>query len=1742
MQNFTLGKKGISMLFFTFFLLIGSSPTFGQECTVAGNFPPSQEFCYLETINDLDTDGLSVFQTSDTTNDTQSIPGDELLTDGAIYWVNSPLGDCRSPLTVVVNNAPRPANIITNSVVSGFEFTTCTPATFNSDDLADLFEAQTDYSIEVYATEESTIPLDGVTLNNGDSYFVGQVPDATENASTDTCPSFRVAVGFNPNQIEGPTAEAEQTFCEDATVADLVAEGTYDDTQAIRWYRSQTANTPLSDDTQLISGQSYFAAQVVNERGSITPPCETPAIDRAEVTVTLVTFDAGPDSLGSEICKADLDARIAGPETGDAILLSFIDEINFDYESVSFNPTAQSIYNSYLGTPYQKFTTTATFTTAEGCEDDVVIDFTVLESYNAGQDGSVTLSLSDSPVNLFDYLGGTPDTGGTWSPGNTDGSFDPSTDPAGVYTYSVGSGDCQDTATITVTIEECNIAGADHSIEVCNTDIAQMFPGVSSVRAFYLNLLDDGVPTDGTFSPTINELVNRYNSGDQIGDFVTTYTVGSGDCIDSTVLTLTILPVVPANAGTIEDVTVDCNNEELIVLASLPNESGNTGGTFTGEGVTNGTFDPSVGPGTYTITYTVDDTAVCVTPGTSDETTFTITVQSTFDLGAPIVMEMCITEVEAMLVNPQLAIDLFNDAVAERTNGDLTGEFTPSTETIAGQIAAFLSDPIPTKTFETTYSVSTECGDDSVLISLTINDVTEATTGDIADFQVCAADSTINLFDRLTDDNTPGGTFSTEDGEIVDGLFNISEIGEYNITYTVSEDQADACVEGTASTEFTLTIEQSGDAGQDGSVTLSLSDSPVNLFDYLGGTPDTGGTWSPGNTDGSFDPSTDPAGVYTYSVGSGDCQDTATITVTIEECNIAGADHSIEVCNTDIAQMFPGVSSVRAFYLNLLDDGVPTDGTFSPTINELVNRYNSGDQIGDFVTTYTVGSGDCIDSTVLTLTILPVVPANAGTIEDVTVDCNNEELIVLASLPNESGNTGGTFTGEGVTNGTFDPSVGPGTYTITYTVDDTAVCVTPGTSDETTFTITVQSTFDLGAPIVMEMCITEVEAMLVNPQLAIDLFNDAVAERTNGDLTGEFTPSTETIAGQIAAFLSDPIPTKTFETTYSVSTECGDDSVLISLTINDVTEATTGDIADFQVCAADSTINLFDRLTDDNTPGGTFSTEDGEIVDGLFNISEIGEYNITYTVSEDQADACVEGTASTEFTITVVEGEDAGQDGSIEVCNADVRNLSTTAVRNLYLSLLDDGVPTNGTFNPTISELINQYNIVSNYGDFTTTYTLGEGDCADSAVLTVTVIEANDAGADMNLTFCSTEGPVNLFNFLSPYATTNGTFEGLTDGIFDPSSATIGENVIIYEVEDDESVCSTGNFTATFTITVLEPEVANAGGNQTPPAYCVTDDQDIALVSLLEEGANPFGSFEIDGDVITSVNPAELGVGEFVITYSIDENDCAIGTDSSTITITVVATPDAPVADANQSFCLIDNPTVADITVTGENVIIYEDEALTQEASATDPLANDAVYYAVSTTGDNGCNSEAVMINISLSDGTAPTLQTEGNEFCRSDNPTIQDLIANLNGSGIQIYPTSTGGTALATSTALVNGTTYFASGTDAGCESSERTAIQVEVAFCGIPEAFSPNGDNINDRFVIPDIAIDFPNYTIEIFNRWGNVVFKGNSSTGDWDGVSNQSGTLGDNVLAAGVYFYILNYNDGQTAPIQGKVYLSR
>ena len=53
------------------------------------------------------------------------------------------------------------------------------------------------------------------------------------------------------------------------------------------------------------------------------------------------------------------------------------------------------------------------------------------------------------------------------------------------------------------------------------------------------------------------------------------------------------------------------------------------------------------------------------------------------------------------------------------------------------------------------------------------------------------------------------------------------------------------------------------------------------------------------------------------------------------------------------------------------------------------------------------------------------------------------------------------------------------------------------------------------------------------------------------------------------------------------------------------------------------------------------------------------------------------------------------------------------------------------------------------------------------------------------------------------------------------------------------------------------------------------------------------------------------------------------------------------------------------------------------------------------------------------------------------------------------------------------------------------------------IPEGFSPNGDGINDYFVIK--GADKYVINLQVFNRWGNKVYESQHYINNWDGLSN-------------------------------------
>lgn len=90
-------------------------------------------------------------------------------------------------------------------------------------------------------------------------------------------------------------------------------------------------------------------------------------------------------------------------------------------------------------------------------------------------------------------------------------------------------------------------------------------------------------------------------------------------------------------------------------------------------------------------------------------------------------------------------------------------------------------------------------------------------------------------------------------------------------------------------------------------------------------------------------------------------------------------------------------------------------------------------------------------------------------------------------------------------------------------------------------------------------------------------------------------------------------------------------------------------------------------------------------------------------------------------------------------------------------------------------------------------------------------------------------------------------------------------------------------------------------------------------------------------------------------------------------------------------------------------------------------------------------------------------------------------------------------------------------------CGAQGMFTVFVEACDTEIPNVFSPNGDTKNDFFRIPGIE-GFPNSKLEIYNRWGNVIYQSNDYGGGWDGRINNE------PVADGTYYYILRRSDGE------------
>lgn len=232
--------------------------------------------------------------------------------------------------------------------------------------------------------------------------------------------------------------------------------------EAWRFTPNGTANYSVSwydEDNQLIgTGLSVEVCpdQTTTYTGEVVyEHCDGTVVSATdEITVSIVTDLELEVASAAVSCPTVCDGSITVTVINGEAPFTF-NIGSGDQSTGSFNDLCAGIYDIEV-------------TDANNCSLVVTVEVEAPPSTNPGLDGAIAVCEDDGPINLFEQLGGNPDSGGEWfdpSMTPTDQILDPATAESGDYTYQIGDGDCIATAIVQVTISP--VETTTENVTVC---------------------------------------------------------------------------------------------------------------------------------------------------------------------------------------------------------------------------------------------------------------------------------------------------------------------------------------------------------------------------------------------------------------------------------------------------------------------------------------------------------------------------------------------------------------------------------------------------------------------------------------------------------------------------------------------------------------------------------------------------------------------------------------------------------------------------------------------------------------------------------------------------------------------------------------------------------------------------------------------------------------------------------------------------------------------------------------------------------------------------------------------------------------------------------------------------------------------------------------------------------------------------------------------------------------------------
>lgn len=620
--------------------------------------------------------------------------------------------------------------------------------------------------------------------------------------------------------------------------------------------------------------------------------------------------------------------------------------------------------------------------------------------------------------------------------------------------------------------------------------------------------------------------------------------------------------------------------------------------------------------------------------------------------------------------------------------------------------------------------------------------------------------------------------------------------------------------------------------------------------------------------------------------------------------------------------------------------------------------------------------------------------------------------------------------------------------------------------------------------------------------------------------TYDWMPATGLSAANVANPMATPAATTTYTLHVTDANGC-EGEAMVTVTINNGPVADAG--MNVSVCSgADVVLGGSPTSAGGNPPysyswapaTGLSSTTSPNPTFSSANMTSL-PVPFSFTVTVTDANGC---TSTDVVTVSVEPGVIVNAGADAEICSGDDVKIGGAAVATngvppyQYSWGPSVGLTTPNVANPTVSPTSSTI--------YTVTVTDDRG-CVGSDEVTVMVnpLPVAEAGPDQTIcdgTVTPIGGLPTANNGTAPYVYSWLPYIGLNnDSIANPLAGPNQQTTFTLTVVDAKG-CMDKDVVTVF---VVENPIANAGVDK---EICKGESIQIGARPAASNGTAPYlykwtPALTLNSDVDENPIANPLVTTQYVLTVY-DANNC-MSVDSMEVVVNDL--PQPAITNIEENYCIYDDILVLDGQPVGG---VFMGNGVSG-STFIPGLAGVGMHEVTYTYTDaNGCtNKVSYIVNVH----PYPVIYAGDDQVIYLSTSTVMTATSQDN----YIYVWSPD-TYLSDNGALnpdvvtpLQTTTYTLTATDQyGCVNSDDVTIIVDVNTpLDAPNVFSPNGDGINDTWIIPNLDF-FPDNNVKLFNRWGKQVHEqDNYSSGTaWDG----------NDLPEGTYFYVIKLNiQGET-----------